>query len=207
MWAASTMAMGFVGGFAVAARASDHARDRRKHRFSREVEVIARHVPPERRGIANAAWPLGIALGPAVGTLAGGLIVAELRLARRCSSSSGWRPCLAGAVAATCVHAGLSTRPTAVAERDVPIGDADRQMAVVVDGDRPLRSAIMCFYFLLAWLPLYLVQSRGLSISEMTVSRDARLSPRRRSAALGFGAVVRLVDALGPVRGRAAAAG
>ena len=38
-------------------------------------------VPPEQRGMANAAVAAGLALGPAVGTLTGGLIVATL----------GWR--------------------------------------------------------------------------------------------------------------------
>ena len=32
-----------------------------------------------------------------------------------------------------------------------------------------------CFYFLLAWLPLYLVQSRGFTITRDDAARDARL--------------------------------
>ena len=77
LWAVSTVLMGFAGGFAVAARAAHHARRRREHRLSRQLED---HRPPrsaERRGLANAAVAAGLALGPAVGTLAGGLIVAE----------------------------------------------------------------------------------------------------------------------------------
>ena len=49
--------------------------------FPGSSKIIARHVPAEQRGMANAAVAAGIALGPAVGTLAGGLIVA----------SWGWR--------------------------------------------------------------------------------------------------------------------
>src|SRR3982751_1032680 len=45
--------------------------------FPGSSKIIARHVPAERRGVANAAVAAGIAIGPAVGTLAGGLILAQ----------------------------------------------------------------------------------------------------------------------------------
>ncbi|MFK5047923.1 MFS transporter, partial [Klebsiella pneumoniae] len=44
-------------------------------------KLIAGHVDPARRGIANAVVAVGLALGPALGTLAGGALLA----------SHGWR--------------------------------------------------------------------------------------------------------------------
>lgn len=49
--------------------------------FPGSSKIICRHVPASRRGIANAAVATGIALGPAVGTLAGGLLMTNF----------GWR--------------------------------------------------------------------------------------------------------------------
>ena len=82
VWAASTLADGLCRRVPVAAGAARDARARRKHRLSRE----ARRSSPSMCRPSGAASPMrrcamGIALGPAVGTLAGGLILAKL----------GWR--------------------------------------------------------------------------------------------------------------------
>ena len=81
LWAASTLLMGFAGGFASLLVLRIMLGVGESIAFPGSSKIIARHVPPERRGMANAAVAAGIALGPAVGTLAGGLIVAHL----------GWR--------------------------------------------------------------------------------------------------------------------
>src|SRR5207302_5002260 len=44
--------------------------------------ILSRHFAEQRRGIANAAIMTGTALGPAIGTLAGGALIAIF----------GWRP-------------------------------------------------------------------------------------------------------------------
>src|SRR5689334_24897160 len=81
LWAGSTLLMGFVGGFASLLVLRIMLGLGESISFPGSSKIIARHVRPERRGIANAAVAAGIALGPAVGTLAGGLILAQ----------SGWR--------------------------------------------------------------------------------------------------------------------
>jgi MFS family permease len=116
--------------------------------------------------MANAAVATGIALGPAIGTLTGGLIVASL----------GWR--------AMFIAFGLTTLIWLVPWQRVvgalPAAHEERREPMV-----PMRRLVgqwslwamgighACsnygFYFLLAWLPLYLVQQRGLSIEEMTL--------------------------------------
>ena len=166
LWAASTLLMGFVGGFASLFVLRLMLGIGESLAFPGSSKIIARHVPAERRGIANAAVAMGIAFGPAVGTLAGGLMVAHW----------GWR--------AMFVVFGLLTLlwllPWRGLLRTLPTtGLADDGARVPLNAllNRwPLWSMSIvhalgnyCFYFLLAWLPLYLTKSRGFSITQMTL--------------------------------------
>src|SRR5690348_11864676 len=81
LWAAGTLLTGFAGGFLSILILRIMLGAGETIAFPGASKIITRHVPPERRGMANAALALGIALGPAAGTLAGGLILA----------SYGWR--------------------------------------------------------------------------------------------------------------------
>ena len=165
IWAASTLLMGFAGGFISLLVLRIILGVGESMSFPASSKMIARHVPPERRGVANAAVAAGIALGPAIGTLAGGLIVA----------SSGWRVMFFAFGVVTLIWL-------------VPWGPTVRALSVErpgADGPRvPMQPLLRqwalwsmsivhctgnyCFYFLLAWLPLYLVQSRGFTITQMT---------------------------------------
>lgn len=166
LWAASTLLMGFVGGFFSLLVLRIMLGIGESLAFPGSSKIIARHVPPERRGIANSAIATGIALGPAVGTLAGGLMVAHW----------GWR--------AMFVVFGLVTLVWLVPWRQTV--QALPSAGHFDDGPPvPLRALVRhwslwsmsivhclgnyCFYFLLAWLPLFLTKSRGFSITEMTL--------------------------------------
>jgi MFS family permease len=166
LWAASTLLMGFVGGFFSLLVLRIMLGIGESLAFPGSSKIIARHIPPERRGMANSALAMGIALGPAVGTLAGGLMVAHW----------GWR--------AMFVVFGLVTLLWLV-----PWGRTVRALPTSGHFDEgppvPLRALVRnwslwsmsivhclgnyCFYFLLAWLPLFLTKSRGFSITEMTL--------------------------------------
>ena len=61
-----------------------------------------------------------------------------------------------------------------------------------------------CFYFLLAWLPLFLTKARGFSIGEMTMLATLGYAVQG-ACALGYGPFLGLVDPVGPLRGLAAA--
>jgi MFS family permease len=165
LWAASTFLMGFVGGFASLFVLRVMLGVGESLAFPGSSKIIARHVPAERRGVANASMAMGIAIGPAVGTLAGGLMVAHW----------GWR--------AMFIVFGLVTLvwllPWRQAVRALPAaGHLDEGARVDVGtliGKWPLWSMSIvhclgnyCFYFLLAWLPLFLTKSRGFTITEMT---------------------------------------
>ena len=164
LWAASTLLMGFVGGFASLFVLRIMLGVGESLAFPGSSKIIARHVPADRRGIANAIVATGLALGPAVGTLVGGLLVANW----------GWR-------AMFFIFGGVTLLwllPWAQTVRSLPtIGHHDEGAAVplrALIGKWPLWSMSIvhslgnyCFYFLLAWLPLYLTKSRGFSVSEM----------------------------------------
>jgi len=165
LWAASTLLMGFVGGFASLLVLRIMLGIGESIAFPGSSKIIARHIPAESRGMANAAVAAGLALGPAIGTLSGGLIVASM----------GWRPMF--------IIFGLATLlwlwPWRQAVRTLPTtGHHDEGPSVsirAVAGKWALWSMSIghgagnyCFYFLLAWLPLYMVQERGFSITEMT---------------------------------------
>ncbi|WP_309612227.1 MFS transporter [Sphingomonas sp.] len=128
-------------------------------------KMIAAHVPQERRGLANAWVAAALAAGPALGTLAGGHILNDY----------GWRAIflIFGAitllwlmpwhfVSRTHWHVAGQHREPSVAMRDIL-----RRRAVWTMGIGHFCNTY-AFFFLLAWLPLFLVKQRGLSILEMT---------------------------------------
>ena len=166
LWSVSTVLMGFAGGFLSLLVLRIMLGVGESIAFPGSSKIIARHVPAERRGLANATVAAGLALGPAVGTLAGGLIVAGW----------GWRAMFFAFGIATLVW----LLPWQQTVRALPTTGHHDEGATV-----PLRALIRkwplwsmsivhslgnyCFYFLLVWLPLFLVQSRGFTIREMTL--------------------------------------
>jgi len=166
LWAGSTLLTGFAGGFLSLLVLRIMLGVGESIFFPGSSKIIARHVPAERRGVANAAVAAGLALGPAVGTLAGGLMVA----------SFGWRPMFFVFGVLTL----LWLAPWRRLVQQLPsTGHLDGGARVPVGkllGKWPLWSMAIVhslgnypFYFLLAWLPLFLVQSRGFTITQMTL--------------------------------------
>jgi MFS family permease len=166
LWAASTLLMGFAGGFVSLLVLRTMLGVGESISFPGSSKIIARHVPPERRGAANAAVAAGIALGPAAGTLAGGLILSTL----------GWRAIFVTFGIVTLIWL-LPWQRAVTALEDPEIKEPALGVPVgALLSKWPLWSMSIvhalgnyCFYFLLAWLPLLLTKSRGFSIGEMTL--------------------------------------
>jgi MFS family permease len=152
--------------------------------FPGSSKIISRHVPPERRGMANAVVAFALALGPAVGTLVGGSLLATF----------GWRIMfiIFGIVS------GLWLFPWQRVVRSLPSHAAANEATFPVHkilGRWSLWSmgighalSNYGFYFLLAFLPLYLVRQRGLTIIEMTMLATLGYAAQA-VAALTLGAV------------------
>ena len=184
LWAASTLAMGFVGGFASLLVLRIVLGMGETIAFPGASKIITRHVPAERRGVANAALALGIALGPAAGTLAGGMILA----------SWGWRAIFVAFGIVTLLWLLPWQRATRKLHSDL---DEQRERVPIkaLIGKWPLWSMSIAhiasnyvFYFLLSWLPLFLTKSRGLPIREMTLLATLGYAVQA-VAAFGFGHV------------------
>jgi MFS family permease len=183
LWAGSTFLMGFAGGFASLLVLRIMLGIGESISFPGSSKIIARHVPPERRGMANAAVAAGIAIGPAIGTLAGGLIL----------QGWGWRAIFFTFGIATL----LWLLPWRKAIADLPTTGHHDEGALVPIGALlskwPLWSMSIvhalgnyCFYFLLAWLPLFLTKARGFSIGEMTLLATLGYAVQG-ACALGYG--------------------
>lgn len=126
--------------------------------------IIARHVPSDRRGLANSVVSASLAFGPALGTFTGGIILATM----------GWRPIFLIFGLVTLVWLVpwiMASKPHW--NRSEPMDDRARMADVMAEPASWMLGIghffnTYGFYFMLAWLPLFLVQNRGLSILEMT---------------------------------------
>jgi MFS family permease len=166
VWAGSTLLTAFAGGFASLLILRVMLGIGESISFPGSSKIIARHLPAESRGIANAAVAAGIALGPAVGTLIGGLILA----------SFGWRVMFVTFGLMTLIWVAPWQRLVGALDVAAHETNAVRVPVRALIGKWPLWAMAIghcagnyCFYFLLAWLPLFLVQSRGYSITQMTL--------------------------------------
>ncbi len=133
--------------------------------FVSAFKLIIDHVPEKRRGTAIGAITVGLALGPAVGTLGGGLLLAAL----------SWRWLFGLLGVATLVWlvpwlrvaARLPTPDRGDAPQDTP--SYWRILANRPALSLALLSTCSSFgiYFAVTWLPLWLVDVRGYAITDM----------------------------------------
>jgi MFS family permease len=131
-------------------------------------KILAAHVRPEYLGLANGVLAFGYLFGPAVGTYVGGHLLGHF---------NDWRPMfwLFGGVSLLWIGPWLwmrSDQPTV--EADVLHRQAQAPTFKQVLRQRGLWGASLghftsnyTYYFILQWLPYYLVQSRGFSLDKM----------------------------------------
>jgi MFS family permease len=127
--------------------------------------LVASELPPAFRGRANAWMAISIALGPAVGTFAGGLLMGRF----------GWRTVFMGLGAISLAWLwpwfAVESNPkhrvaTEVSERSVPLKRILRERALW-GSTLANVSAGYTYYFMISWMPIFLVQGRGLSLGSM----------------------------------------
>ena len=165
VWSAATIASGLAAGFVTLLLFRVLLGLGESAGFPAGAKLLAQHMPPERLGKANGLVSSGIYLGPAVGTFAGGLLIAHV----------GWR--LLFIVFGTIsllwlIPWKLHTRALSnKAHADVSATEPSFRELL---SKRQLWGASIghfCsnypFYMVLSWLPLYLVQSQGYSITSM----------------------------------------
>ena len=165
LWSVSTALTGVASGFSMLIVLRLALGVGESVAFPCSSKLIAQHLPQHRLGVANGLIAMGLSLGPAFGTFVGGMVMARL----------GWRPVF--------LVFGLTSLlwlwPWLAATRRLSVADD----APKVDKAPPFRAILArreawgagvghfcnnyAFYFVISWLPLYLVKSRGFSVSQM----------------------------------------
>jgi MFS family permease len=128
-------------------------------------KLLVQHAPPGRLGTANGWIGVGMAMGPALGTFLGGLMMARV----------GWRPVffVFGLVSALWLVPWILATRRASAHAGAVAAHATPSFRRLLRR-RELWGACLgqfcgnyALYFVISWLPLYLVKSRGLSVTTM----------------------------------------
>jgi MFS family permease len=165
LWSAATALTGLAGGFGslIALRLVLGLGE--SAAFPASSTLLARHLSHDRLGRANGMIGLGLSLGPAFGTFAGGLLMARI----------GWRNVF--------LVFGLSsilwlwpwlvrTRSLSAKAAATPPGRGPTYLSLLKRRDAwgayiGHFSANWATYFVLSWMPLYLVKVRHYPVATM----------------------------------------
>ncbi len=166
VWSLATAAVGLVNGLFGLFAARLVLGMGESVAYPASSKIIVRHFPEERRGLANALVDAGAKLGPGLSTLLGGLAV----------DAFGWRSMFlfAGLAGLLWLVPWLLTRTSDRPESGLTesAGPGWREMLhcpQVWGTSVGMFSLGYVLYFLLSWLPSYLVSERGFSMGSMAV--------------------------------------
>lgn len=165
VWSAATIATGFTWGFPLLCIARLLLGVGESITYPCYSRILT-ELPQQHRGRANALIDAGTKLGPAAGALIGGLLLIHF----------GWRLLfiLLGVAGLVWVIPWIKVMPKG---RRGFAAESSEEMPSTLEllGLRSAWGSFLghfCgnyfFYFLLAWLPLYLVRERKMSLDEMT---------------------------------------
>ncbi len=167
LWSLATLATGFATGFVAIFALRLVLGLGESVAFPCSSKLLAEHLPSHRLGAANGMIGAGLALGPAFGTLIGGLLMARY----------GWRPVfiLFGLASILWLVPWLGLTRQASREASARVRSAVPSFRAIIR-QRAAWGACLghfsgnyAFYFVILWLPLYLVKSRGFSVGQMAV--------------------------------------
>ncbi len=167
LWALATLLTGFVNGLALLILLRLLLGLGESIAFPGSSKIFAAEVPAHHRGSANALVGAALAFGPAVGVLTGGVILEAM----------GWRPIfwIFGVVTLLwLVPWHFASKPLRSDSVTTPVVDPVPMKRLFAIPTLWLMGVAHFmsnygFYFLLAWLPLYLTKTLGYSIAEMTL--------------------------------------
>ena len=166
IWSLATFFSGFAAGFVALLMLRLLLGVGESAAFPVSSTLIARHVPAARLGAANGLIIVGLSLGPAVGIFFGGHLMETL----------GWRGVfiMFGAISLLWLVPWLL-----VTGRLTDRGAADHEPGTGPSFPDIFRrpelwgaslghfSVNFAFYFVVSWIPLYLVKSQGYTLGEM----------------------------------------
>jgi MFS family permease len=165
VWSLATAVTGLAGGFWGLALCRLALGVGESAAFPASSALLARHLPTGSLGRANSLIGLGLSLGPAFGTFTGGLMIAAL----------GWRPVFVifGLISLLWLWPWLA-RTGRLSAGDAAAGPTGGPSYLAVLRHREAWGAALGHfsanyqvYFLLSWMPLYLVKARGYAVPQM----------------------------------------
>jgi MFS family permease len=129
------------------------------------AKLFAQHLPAGKLGRANGSIGVGMALGPALGTFFGGLMMARI----------GWRSVflLFGIASLLWLLPWYVTTRHASSQASRATLTAGPTLSAIIRRREVWGASLghfcgnYAFYFVISWLPLYLVKARGLSMTRM----------------------------------------
>lgn len=165
IWSLATLTTGLAGSFVTLLALRLLLGVGESVAFPCASKVLAHSVPVSWLGVANGILSFGYLLGPAIGTLLGGYLMASL----------GWRPVFVVFGAVSLVWLWPWTRTTiSIAAVPGTSGGNPEPSFVQILKRRELWGASLGhfasnygYYFIVSWLPFYLVKSRGFSVGSM----------------------------------------
>ena len=166
IWSLSTLGTGLVHGFTALLVLRILLGVGESVSFPCASKVFANAIPVERLGVANGVLGFGYLVGPAVGTLLGGYLM----------SVYGWRPVfiLFGALSLLWlwpwrkVKVALSPKG-GIVDKDAPPFRIILRQRALWGASLGHFASNYSFYFILSWLPFYLVKERGFSMGTMAL--------------------------------------
>ena len=166
VWSAATACSGLAGGFVGLLLLRLLLGVGESVAFPAATKVVAASVPLERLGSANGFMAFGYLMGPALGTAAGGYLMAYL----------GWRPVfvLFGLASLAWLwpwrRFAVPSPPPSVRQPITPSFAAILSRRALWGAALGHFAANYTYYFIATWLPFYLVKVRGFSMAAMAVS-------------------------------------
>jgi MFS family permease len=165
IWSLATAAFGVASGFGVLIALRLVLGVGESAAFACASKLLATRLPADRLGLANGVITLGLSLGPAFGAFAGGMLM----------SGIGWRPVFLvfGLASLLWLWPWIAASRFARAGPDSRVHGPTPPLRKVL-GKRDLWGAGLghfsgnyTLYFVVSWLPLFLVKARGFSMAEM----------------------------------------
>lgn len=159
LWSLATVATGFAGGFVALLVMRLLLGIGESVTFPCTSKLIAEHVRPEDRGLANGVITAGLKLGPALGAFGAGFLIAKY----------GWRPVfwIIGATSLLWLPAWWKWMPRGASAQIVKAGPVGSLAILRQRSFWGCAAGHFSFnylsYFFLTWLPFYLSQERHLS--------------------------------------------
>jgi MFS family permease len=202
IWSGATAASGMVTGFAALFAMRLLLGAGESLAYPCYSKILASEFPQHHRGLANALLDAGSKLGPALGTLLGGLLIAQL----------GWRWffIVLGVgglfwLIPWFIWMPKGRGPTAVAPEDIPSLGAMLAQRSAWGTFAGHFCGNYFWFFLLTWLPMYLVRERGFSLEGMaTVGAVAYGAIATATVIAGWISDRRIAAGISPTRVRKA---